>query len=40
MVTEPVVISQRTYVPVAEIANILGLKVEWNQGTQTAIFTK
>lgn len=40
MVTEPVVINQRTYVPVAEIANILGLKVEWNQGTQTAIFTK
>ena len=40
MITEPVVINQRTYVPVAEIAKILELKVEWNQQTQTATFTK
>lgn len=40
MITEPVVINQRTYVPVAEIARILDLKVEWNQKTQTATFTK
>ena len=40
MATEPVVINQRTYVPVAEIAKVLDLKVDWNSATQTATFMK
>lgn len=40
MATQPVVINQRTYVPVAEIAKVLDLEVDWNQSTQTATFIK
>lgn len=40
MVTAPVSKNGRTYVPVSEIANILGLKVSWNGTTQTATFVR
>lgn len=40
MATKPVVMSRRTYVPVAEIAKALDLKVDWDSITQTATFTK
>ena len=40
MVTAPVSRNDRTYVPISEIANILGLKVSWNGLTQTATFIR
>lgn len=34
------IINSRTYVPIGEIARLLGIQVEWDQATQSATFTK
>ena len=37
--TKVVIKEGRTYVPVGQLAKILGVKVQWNQQTKTAVFT-
>lgn len=39
MITEPISLNGRTYVPISEIAKLLNLQVQWNQEEQTATFT-
>lgn len=38
MITEPISLKGRTYVPISEIAKLLNLQVQWNQEEQTATF--
>lgn len=38
MITEPISLNGRTYVPISEIAKLLNLQVQWNQEEQTATF--
>ncbi len=38
MITEPISLNGRTYVPISEIAKLLNLHVQWNQEEKTATF--
>ncbi|MBP3888303.1 MAG: hypothetical protein J6F30_11785 [Cellulosilyticum sp.] len=40
MTTAPIIVNERTYVPVSEIARAFQMKVEWNKDLKTATFYK
>lgn len=40
LIGEPKLINDRTYLSIRDVANILGMKVNWNNSNRTATFTK